>query len=303
MSFRSVRTENMIDKIIEGLFISDAASVISERGKQQIQDMDITHILTTSGMAIPKSSKIQNIQYKFIFMMDMPSQDILGNNLLDIGIDFIDTALKSGGKVLVHCEVGISRSVSIVAGYLMKKFEWSPSKAILYIQKSRPIAYPNNSFIRQLAIFKELNYKADLESLSHSVHYRHFCADTGNVPNFDPQSLKDREEDHEGEHYHASKHLPKAALLGASSHKRYRCRRCRTDLFYDTHIMRHSLGGSMDDDKDHSEGLQDMEMCNFDYLITPMKWMTCDEYQGKVSGCVAYILYLYILIMQDYIIS
>lgn len=139
--FRALNTKDMIDKIIDRLYISDAASVISNRGKEKIKELDITHILTTSGMPIPDEQKIPNIQYKFVFMMDLFSQDILGNNTLDTAVNYIETVIKSGGRILVHCEVGISRSVTVVAAYLMKVHQWTPSKAIICIQKARPIAW------------------------------------------------------------------------------------------------------------------------------------------------------------------
>lgn len=131
----------MIDKIVDGIYISDAASVISDHGHEKIQELDISHILTTSGMPIPESSRLSNVHYKFIFMMDMLSQDLLGNNILEDAITYIEKVRKSGGRILVHCEVGISRSVAVVAAYLMKIHEWTPSKAILCIQKVRPIAW------------------------------------------------------------------------------------------------------------------------------------------------------------------
>uniref|UniRef100_A0AC34FEN4 Protein-tyrosine-phosphatase n=1 Tax=Panagrolaimus sp. ES5 TaxID=591445 RepID=A0AC34FEN4_9BILA len=268
----------MIDKICDKLYISDAASVISERGKQKIHELAISHILTTSGMAIPESARIPNIHYKFIFMMDMLSQDFLGNNLLDDALKYIDKVLTSGGSLLVHCEVGVSRSIAIVAAYLMKKHEWNPSKAILFIQNSRPIACPNQSFIRQLAIFRQLGYKADAETLSKSSHYRNFCADTGNLPHHTRGSSSDDD--------NITERIKKIDLEHTSqkdiAHKRYRCRKCRTDLFYDTHILRHTIGTIDDDEIDHSEELQTPELCSYDYLIAPMKWMNIEEYQGKI---------------------
>uniref|UniRef100_A0A914PSF3 protein-tyrosine-phosphatase n=1 Tax=Panagrolaimus davidi TaxID=227884 RepID=A0A914PSF3_9BILA len=269
----------MIDKIFDKLYISDAASVISERGKQKIHELGISHILTTSGMAIPEWQRIPNIHYKFIFMMDMLSQDLLGNNLLDDALKYIDKVLNSGGSILVHCEVGVSRSIAIVAAYLMKKHEWNPSKAILFIQNSRPIACPNQSFIRQLAIFRQLGYKADIETLSRSQHYRNFCADTGNLPHHtrgessdDDNNITERIKKIDLEH-HSQKNI---------AHKRFRCRKCRNDLFYDTHILKHTIGTIDDDEIDHSEELQTPELCSFDYLIAPMKWMNIEEYQGKI---------------------
>jgi protein tyrosine/serine phosphatase len=54
------------------------------------------------------------------------------------------------GNVLVHCTAGISRSVSIVAAYLIKEKGMSAVNAINFIRTKRPIADPNPSFMRQL---------------------------------------------------------------------------------------------------------------------------------------------------------
>lgn len=143
--------------------------------------------------------------------------------------------------------------------------------------KCRIVFSPNQSFIRQLAIFRHLGYKADVVSLSKSSHYRNFCADTGNIPctqkgdeNLDDE-LRVRIKKIDLEH---QKDI---------AHKRYRCRKCRNDLFYDTHILRHTIGTVDEDGVDHSEELQTLELCSYDYLITPMKWMNLEEFQGKVS--------------------
>jgi dual specificity phosphatase 12 len=268
----------MIDKICDGIYISDAASVISERGKQKIHELGISYILTTSGMPIPETARMPNVHYKFIFMMDMISQDFLGNSLLEDALKYIEKVINSGSSILVHCEVGVSRSITIVAAYLMKKHEWNPSKAIMFIQNSRPIACPNQSFIRQLAIFRQLGYKADQETLSKSSHYRNFCADTGNLPHHTRGESSDED---------FCERIKKIDLENSSqkdlAHKRYRCRKCRTDLFYDTHILRHTIGTVDDVEIDHSEELQTPELCSFDFLIAPMKWMNIEEYQGKIQ--------------------
>ena len=48
--------------------------------------------------------------------------------------DFIDQALQSGGRVLVHCHAGISRSATIVACYLMLKKSMTAQEAIRTIR-------------------------------------------------------------------------------------------------------------------------------------------------------------------------
>jgi protein-tyrosine phosphatase len=63
---------------------------------------------------------------------------------------FIDQFIRDGKKVFVHCHAGMSRSVTIVAHYLMRRYGKSVDEAIAIIRKHRPIATPNPGFILQL---------------------------------------------------------------------------------------------------------------------------------------------------------
>ncbi|KAG6888515.1 hypothetical protein C0995_007758 [Termitomyces sp. Mi166 len=72
--------------------------------------------------------------------------------------NFIETALKNNGKVLVHCAMGISRSATVVAAYLMKTRRMSRSAAIKFIKQRRPKIHPNYGFIKQLEAFAECQY-------------------------------------------------------------------------------------------------------------------------------------------------
>jgi protein-tyrosine phosphatase len=42
------------------------------------------------------------------------------------------------GPVLIHCRLGISRSVAVVAGLLMRKHGWSSADTIAFIESKRP---------------------------------------------------------------------------------------------------------------------------------------------------------------------
>lgn len=64
---------------------------------------------------------------------------------------------KETGRVLVHCTLGISRSVTIAAAYIMWKWGICASQALQHMQKKRSMSSPNESFIDQLLVWEELS--------------------------------------------------------------------------------------------------------------------------------------------------
>ncbi|KAE9555151.1 hypothetical protein FO519_001646 [Halicephalobus sp. NKZ332] len=67
--------------------------------------------------------------------------------------DFIHAARLSGGSVLIHCLVGVSRSICIAAAYLMSVTKLSYAATLAYIETRRSIAKPNFGFRMQLCKF------------------------------------------------------------------------------------------------------------------------------------------------------
>lgn len=79
---------------------------------------------------------------------------------------FIDSALRSGGGVLVHCGAGISRAPTILASYLMRKTGMSAKAAVQHIKSIRSCASPNRGFLQQLdALEKSLRSNATTRRL------------------------------------------------------------------------------------------------------------------------------------------
>lgn len=79
----------------------------------------------------------------------------------DVCNDFFppDYVRRAGGKILVHCEAGISRSPTICMAYLMKTKRLRLDEAFDYIKQRRSLISPNFGFMGQL-----LQYESEILS-------------------------------------------------------------------------------------------------------------------------------------------
>lgn len=93
--------------------------------------------------------------------MRLPLEDDTSTNILpymDTAVDRINEVItKRNGHVLVHCIAGVSRSATVVIGYLMKYKKMDLRTAFNYCYKLRPVIRPNNGFMLQL-----INYENHL---------------------------------------------------------------------------------------------------------------------------------------------
>ncbi len=82
-------------------------------------------------------------KFKYLYK-GFPDNTYPSHEYLDDILNFIDTHVKKkGGKVLVHCAMGISRSGGIIIAYLLKENKnWSWNDALNHVRKSREI-YPS----------------------------------------------------------------------------------------------------------------------------------------------------------------
>lgn len=89
--------------------------------------------------------------------------------MIEIGYHFIDIAVSDGQNILVHCMAGISRSVSLVVYFLMKKYHLPFNLAYEKVRTLRTIAAPNSSFKSQLIKYEQMRDKFTEEDANNCI--------------------------------------------------------------------------------------------------------------------------------------
>jgi len=117
---------------------------------EELNSNGVTHILNVT-------REIDNFFPAVFKYLNIREWDVEETDLLkywDETYNFIHGAKEMGGKVLVHCKMGISRSASTVCSFAMKYFGWSLSRALSHTKERRGIINPNPGFREQLQIYE-----------------------------------------------------------------------------------------------------------------------------------------------------
>jgi dual specificity protein phosphatase 1B len=133
------------DLVVHRMYISSLRVAGHE---PTLRRLNITHILTVCPM---RPSHYEGITYKLVSISDSPDCRID----LKFGecFEFIRSALASGGTILIHCFQGISRSASVVIGYLIFYNNMDFTQAFNHLKSRRSMINPNFGFIKQLQSF------------------------------------------------------------------------------------------------------------------------------------------------------
>lgn len=130
------------------LYLGGVSSANNLPGLQQLR---INYVLNT---AIDADNRFPD---KLIYMKfdldDTPEENI--ERYFDKGRQFIEEAKKNKGRIIVHCQIGMSRSTTIVLVYLMYTFKWSLKRAYKFVKSKRCFVNPNYGFMWQLAQFEK----------------------------------------------------------------------------------------------------------------------------------------------------
>lgn len=163
-----------------------------------------------------------------------------------ITLSLIEHVAENGGATFIHCMAGMSRSVTITASYLLKKWNKSFNHVYNYILSVHPKAAISNCFAYQLRLYKR--YRCTIDQGFTSYYFNTYSFDEDYLMMEDEPELEDYE----------SKFV-------------YSCKTCREVLFFDTNVISH-------------ERIRDSDPKCSSVFIEPMDWMTgLESQEGRLS--------------------
>lgn len=118
--------------------------------KEIVESFRFTHVLNITSTCPNRFP--EKVAYKTINIRDTWNQNIA--SYFDEAFEFINAAKNSGGKILIHCVAGISRSPTITIAYLMKTNGWTLCEALSFVKSKRTIVSPNLDFLVELQSFE-----------------------------------------------------------------------------------------------------------------------------------------------------
>ncbi|KAM7017884.1 dual specificity protein phosphatase 2 [Tautogolabrus adspersus] len=125
-------------------------SAIHASRRETLKAAGITAVLNVSSTC-PNFHEGE-FQYLRITVEDSLAADIRA--CFSTAIAFIDSVKQSGGRVLVHCQAGISRSATICLAYLMHTQRVRLDEAFDFVKQRRQVISPNLAFMGQLLQFE-----------------------------------------------------------------------------------------------------------------------------------------------------
>lgn len=96
----------------------------------------------------PEEAGWENLQWHRLALKDVEEQDCAA--AWEEGLTILDGVREAGGRALVHCHEGKSRSVSLCLAYFMTREKRTLAEGLAFVKSRRPQARPNAGFLKQL---------------------------------------------------------------------------------------------------------------------------------------------------------
>ncbi|KAF7692349.1 dual specificity phosphatase 28 [Silurus meridionalis] len=142
-------------KITDSLFISNARSACNN---ELLQKESVTLCINVSRQQPSPPAPVSTLR---VAVYDDPNEDLQAH--FDRCADAILSVEAGGGRTLVYCKNGRSRSATVCMAYLMKHRSLSLTEAYEMVKSARSVVEPNPGFWAQLERYEqELKIRRDL---------------------------------------------------------------------------------------------------------------------------------------------
>lgn len=121
-----------------------------------IESYKFTDILSI-GIETPISDIVyadKKVTTHFIECLDLPETKL--DFIIKQSNQIIKSVRDTNGRVLVHCNAGVSRSSAVCIGYLMLELNFTFDSAYSLVKSKRECIAPNNGFMKQLKEMKQI---------------------------------------------------------------------------------------------------------------------------------------------------
>ena len=138
---------NNASALTEQLYLAACRAVTSKC----LADLKITSIVNAT-------IELPTVAYQKQDTIQIAVEDKVGAKLniyFDLIADKINQVHLAGGKILIYCRAGQSRSATLCIAYFMKYHDMTFDQAYQFVRTRRPIIHPNRGFVHQLKQYEE----------------------------------------------------------------------------------------------------------------------------------------------------
>jgi len=150
--FRKKKAPPVGDEVFKNILIGNKGAA---QDASFLKDTGVTHLLNCAGnpespdIVKPDLDKLDEYGIKVLQLVCNDKPDVSIRDHFPVTIPWMKEALDGGGKVMVNCFQGASRSATVVLAYLIQNHHLKVDEALELVKKKRDIR-PNNGFLQQL---------------------------------------------------------------------------------------------------------------------------------------------------------
>ena len=142
-------------KIFSWLYLGSYQNACNSK---DLKDLKINYILNCAAEC--ENKNFPEINYFQAKISDLPNFNI--SIFFKKTNSFINKAKLSGKNILIHCQLGISRSTTCLIAYMIKYMGYTTVSALQFVKSKRPHIMPNFGFLQQLKNYEEkIKYEKD----------------------------------------------------------------------------------------------------------------------------------------------